>query len=260
MVGAKFYANQTTDIIEDSLRMAIMQFGQPGSLFVDNGRQYRSRWLGRACAKLGIKLLHAKEYSPESKGKIERFNRTVDSFLAECALQRPDTLEELNAFFFAWLSEKYHKDAHAGLDGVSPETAWRTDEHRIYYPPADALREAFLHVEERQVDKTGCISFNGCQYEVGMRLIGRKVDVLYDATWTDEVEIHHKDFPSFRARKLVIGENCSGGKGLPDHPVIEAQGSRLLSPLRRKAEKAKAVPSAHATRFSGIAGEVLANV
>ena len=60
VVGAKFYANQTTDIIEDSLRLAIMQCGQPRALFVDNGKQYRSKWLKHACAKLGIRLLHAK--------------------------------------------------------------------------------------------------------------------------------------------------------------------------------------------------------
>ena len=126
VVGAKFYANQTTDIIKDSLRLAIMQCGQPGALFVDNDKQYRSKWLKHACAKLGIRLLHAKEYSPESKGKIERFNRTVDSFLAECALQKPRTLDELNSFFTAWLNEQYHKSGHSGLNGMSPSTAWRT--------------------------------------------------------------------------------------------------------------------------------------
>ena len=260
IVGAKFYANQTTDIIEDSLRMAIMQYGQPGALFVDNGKQYRSKWLMHACAKLGIKLLHAKEYSPESKGKIERFNRTVDSFLAECALQKLRTLDELNAFFSIWLNEKYHKDAHAGLSGMSPETAWRIDTHLIYYPPAEALREAFLHAEERQVDKTGCISFNGSQYEVGMKLIGRKVDVIYDATWTEEVEIHHKDFKPFRARKLAIGENCKGIKEMPEQLKVEVGESRLLTSLRQKAAKAKSVPTAQATSFSSIAEEVHANV
>lgn len=260
VVGAKFYANQTTDIIEDSLRLAIMQCGQPGALFVDNGKQYRSKWLKHACAKLGIRLLHAKEYSPESKGKIERFNRTVDSFLAECALQKPRTLDELNSFFTAWLNEQYHKSGHSGLNGMSPSTAWRTDTHLIYYPPAEALREAFLHTEERQVDKTGCINFNGAQYEVGMKLIGRKVEVLYDTTWLDEVEIHHKDFEPFRAKKLVIGENCQGKKVFPPKFTVEASESRLLTGLREKAAKAKAVPTAQATHFSSLAKEVCADV
>lgn len=260
VVSAKFYANQTTDIIEDSLRTAIMQAGQPKALFVDNGRQYRSKWLKHACAKLGIRLLHAKEYSPESKGKIERFNRTVDSFLAECALQKPRTLDELNQYFAAWLQEEYHQEPHTGLGGMSPATAWRTDTHPIYFPPVEAMREAFLHTEVRQVDKTGCINFNGAQYEVGMKLIGRKVEVLYDTTWTDEVEIHHKDFKPFKAHKLVIGENCQGSKTVVPSLTKKPSSSRLLTGLKQKAEKAKAVPATHATRFSGLTEEVREHV
>ena len=133
---------------------------------------------------------------------------------------------------------------------MSPSTAWRTGTHLIYYPPAEALREAFLHTEERQVDKTGCINFNGAQYEVGMKLIGRKVEVLYDTTWLDEVEIHHKDFEPFRAKKLVIGENCQDSKAFPPKFTVEASESRLLTGLREKAAKAKAVPTAQATHFS----------
>lgn len=143
---------------------------------------------------------------------------------------------------------------------MSPETAWRIDTHLIYYPPAEALREAFLHAEERQVDKTGCISFNGFQYEVGMKLIGRKVDVIYDATWTEEVEIHHRDFKPFRARKLAIGENCKGIKEMPEQLKVEVGESRLLTSLRQKAAKAKSIPTAQATSFSSIAEEVHANV
>ena len=143
--------------------------------------------------------------------------------------KKPRTLDELNSFFTAWLNEQYHKSGHSGLNGMSPSTAWRTDTHLIYYPPAEALREAFLHTEERQVDKTGCINFNGAQYEVGMKLIGRKVEVLYDTTWLDEIEIHHKDFEPFRAKKLVIGENCQGSKAFPSKFTVEASESRLLS-------------------------------
>ena len=68
VVGAKFYAHQKTDIIEDTFRMAIMRCGQPEAIYVDNGKQYRSTWLSKACAKLGIRLLHAREYHPEGKG------------------------------------------------------------------------------------------------------------------------------------------------------------------------------------------------
>lgn len=93
-----------------------------------------------------------------------------------------------------------------------------------------------------------------------MKLIGRKVEVLYDTTWLDEVEIHHKDFETFRAKKLVIGENCQGSKVFPPKFTVEASESRLLTCLREKAAKAKAVPTAQATHFSSIAKEVCVDV
>ncbi len=263
VVHAEFYANQKVDIIEDSLRQALMNGGQPQAIYVDNGKQYRSDWLRKACAKLGIKLMHAKPYHPEGKGKVERFNRSIEAFLAECALQKPQTLAELNEVFQAWLQEKYHKEPHSGLKGISPLTAWRTDRHAIRIPRQDELREAFLHTETRTVDKTGCISFNGQQYEVGLKLIGRKVEVLYDPTWQDEVEIHHKDFAPFRARRLAIGENCQQAKEVPQTFLKPTDHSRLLDGLKQKhqdqAEQAKAVRG-HATDFSNLVEEVARHV
>ena len=73
IVSAKFYENQKLDIIEDTLRDAILTHGMPDAVYVDNGKQYRSNWLTKACAKLGIKLLHARPYHPEGKGYVNTF-------------------------------------------------------------------------------------------------------------------------------------------------------------------------------------------
>lgn len=62
-------------------------------------------WMARTCSKLGMRLLYAKRYAAESKGKVECFNRVVDSFLAEVSLSKPSTLEKLNEQFHVWLSE-----------------------------------------------------------------------------------------------------------------------------------------------------------
>jgi len=258
IVSAKFYENQKLDIIENTLRDAILSHGLPDAVYVDNGKQYRSNWLAKACAKLGIKLLHARPYHPEGKGKIERFNRRLDSFLAEVSLQKPQSLKELNHYLDLWIQEKYHKDSHAGLEGICPETAYLTDKKPLRFPDMEACREAFLHTEEREVDKTGCISFNGSKYEVGMKLIGRKVEVFYDPTWQDELEIHHKDFPPFRAKRLEVGENCQQVELFPEmHEKIATQSSRLLKGLENKSVPQK---STVATSFSSMAKELMQSV
>jgi transposase InsO family protein len=70
---AKFYDNQRVGIIEDSLRDAVMKYGVPESAYLDNGSQYRSEWLKTACAKIGVKLVFTKPYSPEAKGYVKTF-------------------------------------------------------------------------------------------------------------------------------------------------------------------------------------------
>lgn len=228
IVAARFYDNQKTQIVEDTLRLAVMRYGKPDAIYVDNGKQYRSEWLRKACARLEIKLLFAKPYHPEGKGKVEAFNRRIDSFLSEVTLDKPDTLDKLNEALDLWIDEFYHKQKHHSLEGISPSTAFRTDTRPLRFVSPAKLADAFLHTQEREVDKTGCISFHGKKYEVGMKLAGRKVEIRYDPTWDKEVEIHHKDFEPFMAPVLEIGENCGVRQELQ---TCEADHSRLLEGL-----------------------------
>ena len=108
VVHAEFYADQKLPILEHGLRKAILRNGAPKSIYVDNGKIYTSTWLQLACAKLNIRHLKAKPYNAEAKGKVERFNRTVESFLSELSLQKAQSLSELNCLFSAWLSEGYN--------------------------------------------------------------------------------------------------------------------------------------------------------
>jgi transposase InsO family protein len=234
IVSAKFYENQQVAIIEDTLRTAIMQVGKPDAIYVDNGKQYRSGWLKSACSILGIKLLFARPYHPEGKGKIEAFNRRLDSFLSEVALMEVRTLEELNDLLQLWIQDHYHKTPHHGLSGITPETAFKTDKRPLRFVDANTLKEAFLHAEERKVDKTGCISFEGKKFEVGLQFIGRKVSVHYDPSWTREVEIHPPGGKPLLSKEQVIGEHCGTRAGRPETmTAIKPESSRLLDGLNK---------------------------
>lgn len=68
VLHAEFYPTLDQVIVEDCFRQAIQKYGVPEAVFFDNGKQYRSKWMVRTCSKLGIRLLFAKPYSPESKG------------------------------------------------------------------------------------------------------------------------------------------------------------------------------------------------
>jgi len=167
ILHGQFYPMLDQIIVEDAFRQAILKYGVPEKVYFDNGSQYRTKWMIRACSKMGIRLLYAKPYSPEATGKPERFNRLVDSFLAEVPLEKPQSLDRLNQLFAVWLEECYQHKPHTGLSGnITPYAAYHSDKHPLKYIDPETLANAFMHCEERKVDKSGCISFEGRKYEV----------------------------------------------------------------------------------------------
>jgi len=245
-----FYPTLDSRIIEDAFRNAIQKYGVPDAVYFDNGKQYRTKWMSRTCSKLGTRLIYAKPYSAESKGKVERFNRVVDSFLGEAAIEKPNSLDRLNELFQVWLSECYQNKAHSSLgENISPETAFRSDKKVLRFIDPDKLANAFLHCETRKVDKSGCISFMDQKYEVGLSFIGRQVDVVYDPADLDELTIEYEGYSPWRAKKLVIGERSGKRPTLPSHlQPLEADSSRLLKAAEQK-HKERKIEQAPAVSF-----------
>ncbi len=247
VLHGEFYPVLDKVIVEDCFRKSIFKYGVPEAAYFDNGGQYRNKWMQRACAKMGIRLLYAKPYSPEATGKVERINRVVDSFLAEAALEKPETLERLNTLFQVWLEECYQNKPHSALEnGISPEIAYRSDKKPLKFIDQDIITQAFLHCEQRKVDKAGCISFEGKKYEVGLTLVGCKVDVVYDPADTSELTIEYEGHESVKARQLVIGEHAGKRPKLPEHLTKEkTDSSRLLSAAEKEnqARKDKQMPA-----------------
>jgi putative transposase len=139
-------------------------------------------WLLRACAKLGIKLVHSQPGKPEGRGKIERFFRTVrGQFLAELTEQRAAQvtgLAELNRLFTAWTETVYHVREHSGT-GQLPPARWEAG-GPFPVPPAVALAEAFRWSEWRTVTKTATVSMHGNRYQVDPALTGRRAELIFD--------------------------------------------------------------------------------
>lgn len=241
VLHGEFYPVLDQVIVEDCFRKSIQKYGVPDSVYFDNGKQYRTKWMARACAKMGIRLLYAKPYSPESTGKPERINRVVDSFLSEAALEKPQTLDKLNQLFWVWLEECYQNKPHSALEGnISPETAYRSDKKPLRFLEPKVITNAFLHCEERKVDKAGCISFSGKKYEVGLSLIGCTVDVIYDPADICELTIEYEGHAPFKAKRLVIGERAGQRPKLPEHlNTVLAESSRLLSAAAKRNQQRK---------------------
>lgn len=240
VLHAEFYPVLDQSIVEDAFRQSLQKYGAPKAVYFDNGKQYRTKVMERACAKLNIRLLYTRPYAAESKGKIERLNRTIDGFLAEIQVDKPKDLESLNKRFWAWLDECYQHQPHSSLENnMSPYAAFNTDKEMIRFLDAEQIADAFLRAEQRKVDKSGCISFDGKKYELehGLKLIGRQVDVVYDVSDIDTLWIEHEGFPRFTAKPLVIGTRAGKRPELPPGLLPETPlQSRLLSAAEKEHE------------------------
>ena len=115
LVGYRWAASEDTLRLEAALRAALAARGIPKLLYVDNGSAFVSHQLERACAILGIRLVHSRPGQPEGRGKIERAFRTVrEQFLVELdARGGAADLDELNRLFAAWVEGVYHRRVHA---------------------------------------------------------------------------------------------------------------------------------------------------
>ena len=236
VVHGEFYDNQKLPILENALRQAILRCGVPKTFYCDNGKIFISNWMQLACAKMGIKHLKTQAYSPESKGKVERFNRTVGSFIDEVQLESPQNIDELNHHFRAWLSESYHHKHHKGLGGATPAATFAKDTSPIRFSNLETLREAFLWECKRRVDKSGVLSLNGKNYEAGIDYLRKTVLLKYDPFNISEIELWEGNEKKKTLRELSIQEfNCKNHApaGQPKGPGY----SRVLKVLQEEHKK-----------------------
>jgi putative transposase len=237
---AQFYWNEQLPRLEDCLKHAIARYGRPLAIYADQGAVFRAQQLDATCATLGVQRILAKPYSPQAKGKIERFFGFVRSdFLPELALVASvHTLDELNLSFLAWLEVVYHRKLHTET-GQSPLDRFRQDEAPTVRPVDPlTLRNAFLYRVTRQAAKTGHVNFQGNRYSVPGYLVGQKVELRYDPFDLANVEVWYNSQYLEPARPLHIQATVQPGV-TPDpvSPPTPASGVDYLSLLRQEYEQ-----------------------
>lgn len=251
LLHSRFYDNQEETIVEDTFHQLIIRYGKFDSCYLDNGTQYIAKQLKLSLSKLGIRVSHAPVRSGKSKGVIERFHQVVDAFLREARLKDIRTLEEINHYWEIYLEEYYHNKPHDGIreyyeslcvtlpaEGISPRTEFNRDSRPLTYIDVSVVAEAFLHHEERKVDKDACISFRGRKYETKPELIGHRVQIAFDPVSPETITVSYPGVDPFTAKPAKIGEYCDKNPALP----VGMQGqkpatSRFLDALERKHEE-----------------------
>ena len=161
------------------LEQAVRRRGIPKRLYVDNGSAFRSRQLAVVCAKLGIALIHARPYTPQGKGKMERWFRTVRmQHLPLLAAEHLTSLEAMNRALAAWIEGEYHHAPHRGLRDETPADKWARTSEGVRMPDSQ-VGDLFLSEQRRRVQKDRTVTLDGVAFEVDAALVGDHVTGLY---------------------------------------------------------------------------------
>lgn len=229
MVGHRWGYAEDSVRLAAALRPALAARGVPEGVYVDNGSAFVDSALLRACARLGIKLIHSTPGRPEGRGKIERAFRTVrDQFLVEVDPVKIADLGELNRLFTAWCEHVYHRAVHSET-GQAPMERWLAAAPFPQPTPAQ-LREAFRWSEHRTVTKTATVSLHNNVYNVDAALVGRKVELVFDPFDLTEIEVRFQNRPFGLATPHRIARHAhpKAKPELPKAPPAPATGIDYL--------------------------------
>ncbi|MDA8211655.1 MAG: DDE-type integrase/transposase/recombinase [Clostridia bacterium] len=235
--AAQFSYSQNFSALRVVLKDAILKRGVPKMLYTDNGKIYRSAQLAVVCAGLGCSLIHAQPFTPNAKGKIERFFQTVRlRFLTRVNPIVLKSLEELNLRFWQWLEEDYHRKVHSAIK-MSPLDLYmsQADQVTIFSNPT-LLEEYFLLRVTRKINHDGTLSVNTILYETEQRLANSRVEVRYDPEWLANPSrplLLYKDGQKVgEARQVNFHDNAHArrkGPGRPARTPAEATNEETSS-------------------------------
>jgi transposase InsO family protein len=208
VVGGRFFFHENSICLEMVLKEAIMHFGLPKAFYCDNGSLFVSSHLQLACARLGIALIHSRPYDSPSRGKIERFFRTVrQKFLS--MLRLTDSLDDLNEAFELWLQDEYHRHIHHGIN-TRPIDRFMEDIKNISVkrPTEEELDTAFQITLHRHVKNDSTVSISGALYECPTEFIGKKIEIRHPSDKPGDLIVYVQDKPTAKLRRLDAHENA----------------------------------------------------
>ncbi|MDO9204142.1 Mu transposase C-terminal domain-containing protein [Methylotenera sp.] len=182
-------------------------------LFVDNGLEFHSISLEKACFAFGVEIVYTPRKTPWFKGKIERFNRTINQSVShgiagttfsnifekddyDPAKHAVVTLSTLRLIIHKWIADYYHQKPHRGLGDVTPAAMWASsitpDEIALAHNPAEIDMLLGKAVPDKTVSHKG-IEINNLLYNCPelMQLRRERGDTFKVEIRVDESDIGH---------------------------------------------------------------------
>lgn len=190
IMAASFSYEQNLISVLSVFKQAVQRRGIPKKLFMDNGKVFRSDQLQYICASLGTIVSYAAPYSAASKGKIERWFKTLQSqWLNLLDWNSIASLEELNQRLQAYIETQYHRAVHSTIK-AKPLDKYMEHINRIrFIPSKQELDNIFLYRVTRKIKNDATVSISNVLFEVSAKYIGDQVQIRYDPSCLDKAYI-----------------------------------------------------------------------
>jgi len=122
LVGYGLHASQSSALVLEVLRAAIVSYGAPTEILTDNGSQYVT-WRGKSAftkelEKRGIQQVVAAPRRPQTLGKIERFWGTLWRECLESTVFQD--LSDAQKRIGLFMDHYNFQRVHSGIDGLAP--------------------------------------------------------------------------------------------------------------------------------------------
>lgn len=222
VMAARWAFHEDVVRLAAALRPALATRGVPERVYLDNGSAFVDSWLKRACAVLGIKLIHSAPGRPQGRGKIERFFRVVrEQFLVE--LESPGgaavrDLGELNRLFTAWVQTVYHQRTHSET-GQKPLDRWLAGFPSAPPVPDPAqLAEAFAWSVTRKATKNATVGLLGNTYEVDAHLARKTIELVFDPFDLTDITVRCNSQEHGKATPLIVTRHAHRKTKTPADP------------------------------------------
>ena len=116
VMAASFSFDQSLISVLSVFKTAVQRRGIPKKLFMDNGKVFRSNQLQFICASLGTIVSYAEVYSPQSKGKVERWFQTLQKqWMHLLDWHKIPSIERLNELLYDYVENEYHQVMHSSI-------------------------------------------------------------------------------------------------------------------------------------------------
>jgi len=187
LLSALACASPSGDAAWDCFTSAAAAYGLPRQLLSDNGSIFTGRFLGvevafeRKLREIGVELLNAAPYHPQTLGKLERFHRTLKEWLEDegpaCDLAELQAL--LERFGAHYNEERPHQgigdatpheryaEGFAGAGALAAPTSAQAEEP--HYPPRAIVR---------RVASNGVFAYRRAYINIGVRFAGARVRIV----------------------------------------------------------------------------------